>query len=1381
MLRILLCLLLAIGLHTHARAEADARLPAALEPWRDWVLHNHPQLRCPELQGPRSRACWWPGTFNFVVGDGVARFEGRINVWARSTVPVPGSRTQWPESVQVDGRPMPVAELNGEPVLHLEAGDYLLSGRIPFERRPEELNLPPAYALLGLTLDGQNVADPRRTASGVWLGRQDAATAVQADSLQVQVYRLLVDGTPSTLQTQVRLQVAGRAREQRLSQVLPQDFEFTRLDSPLNARLEGRDLVLQLRPGSHVLNLGARALKDLAQVAPGIAVEPWPAEEIWSYQAAPELRESSASGSLPIDPVQADVPPAWHGYAAFVLGAEAPLSLSYGHRGLAVDTPNRLRLERQLWLSFDGSRWEAQDRISGQMQSGWRLDSQPPFALTRARAQDEPVLVTQRDDTTGVELRHPELLLETGATAPREGRLPASGWRADFESVELGLELPAGWRLLHLSGADTVYGAWTSRFDLRSLGVLLLMAVLGWRLLGLRLTGLLLTVAVLGRGEWYEPTLWLAGVLLVLAVLVRLPAGRARRVGTLAAWGGWVAAIVLCLPFIVQQARLGLAPSLERADLSGSAPRPRAAVPQVVMADLVADAAVQEADMATRSAAMPAPMAPPPPPAPGKVSKELYSASPVTNIAQQQTRRNLERYATGTNVQAGRAQPGWRWTGIRVGFEGRVDAQTELRPWLLPPWLNQLWRLLAVAAVVGLLLGTARWLQRRGSLPRGRNWLLSGALLLGSGAGQAAELPDEGWLNRLEARLLEAAPCRAQGCGRMGVAQVTAQQRSLNVQIEMHAQALTALPLPMLAETRWQDVRLDGETTRVLQQGGQFWVVVQPGIHRVELGTRLPAGQLQRLRFALPPARLRCSASGYVCAGLQEGRLQSDTLELIPESAGGADAGADPGDGVDAARGTAIPAFVRIERDLNFELDWEVTTTIHRIAPQNGGISLQVPLLEGERLLSEEFEVKDGKVAVSLGSGTGWVSFTSRLEPVSLLELRAPDWSVASEVWRLRPGPAWRMAADGVPPVSPVGYSEEWVHTYYPLPGEALRVALDRPAAAPGATLAIDSLELRTQVGSRQRDSVLALSVRATQGGQHTVQLPKDVEVKEVRIHGSKLNLRAQDGVLQFPVQPGVQRVEIEFRDRMEPALRQDLPAVDLRAETSNLRLSYTSANTRWWLWAAGPGVGPVLGAWLWVVMLVSLVLVLHGLGQLPMSLAGALLVAVGAAWIAPWILPLVLVWAWALQRHTQWSPRLLPWPLRLLQLALLGYSVWMLMHLGTALLDAVLGGPSMDISGLQSNLREFHWFLDQSGGAVPAVTIWSLPSWVFQGLAVLWTVWLGYWIYRQVLGGWHAARRSGAWRLPRTPSTPAPAPAADQTGATAVEAAAPLDLPGRM
>src|SRR6185437_9601439 len=82
------------------------------------------------------------------------------------------------------------------------------------------------------------------------------------------------------------------------------------------------------------------------------------------------------------------------------------------------DEANRLTLQREAWLDFDGTGWFARDHVGGTLAQGWRFDVAAPFALEQAVARNsrrseggEALLITRRTnpELTGVEWRTPNV------------------------------------------------------------------------------------------------------------------------------------------------------------------------------------------------------------------------------------------------------------------------------------------------------------------------------------------------------------------------------------------------------------------------------------------------------------------------------------------------------------------------------------------------------------------------------------------------------------------------------------------------------------------------------------------------------------------------------------------------------------------------------------------------------------------------------------------------------------------------------------------------------------------------------------------------------------------------------------------------------------
>ena len=1315
-------------------------IPPALDDWRDWVLHGQEHRTCPFLMNggfgePKHHVCAWPQRLRLDAGSTGARFAITWTAYADTWLPLPGDATRWPLDVRVNGAAAPVVAQGGGPAIRVSNGRHRVEGRLGWERRPESLPVPQGIALVDLILDGRPVFPLQRAGSSLWLGRPEAL-AGRADTLSVVVYRKLADGLPPLMETRLGLEVSGQGREVVLGPVLPDGFAPTLVASALPALLDtdGR-LRVQLRPGNWQVVVGARGLAPLDQVTTALPSSDWPSEEIWSYEPAPRFRVTTPSGGRPVDPSQVDVPAEWAQLPAFVMDDGAQLNVDERSRGMADDA-NRLSLHRELWLDFSGRGMTARDTITGRMVRDFRLDVAPPFELRRAEAGAQPLLVTQGDEPelTGVELRDPAVNLSASSRLQRaSGSLPVTGWRSTFEGVTVALHLPPGRELVAAIGADSSPQAWVDRWSLLDVFLLLITTMLVVRLLGRTGGALAFVFLALSYHESAGPLGWLL-VLLVFALLRRaLPEGRlVAVVGALCALTGVVLALVI-LPFVAHQLRLALYPQIEERAVGAWTSGARMDMPFDGLAEMgpaaAAQSVVQEEQVADG------------------VSRGAKQAAPAA--------AKLQRYAASNVFQAGGGEPSWEWRRARLSWSGPVQPEQRVRLLVTPAWLTRLLRVVMVGLLAALLWRLVPVL-RRELRPPGAAAPVAVALLtafLGAVALPAAaqQTPDPTLLELLRQRLLEAPEC-VPNCGHVEEAVVAIGADRLTVSLTIHAAAQVAAPLPA-NEAEWKitELRIDGAAHSELlrRQGGSLWVPLARGVHRVEVAGVLAPVDSVELRFATSPARVVVRSPGWDANGIRDGRLLTDTLSLVRVR------DAEDSPGLDGAALKVAP-FVRVERELDLDLEWSATTRVERLAPREGSLTVKVPLLDGESVLSPGFEVSEGQVTAALAAGVSEVSWRSRLDRVEQLDLNADEMAERSEVWRVVVSPQWSSHFEGVPATYPRDAEGYWVHEFHPVPGETLAISVGRPEAVTGATLAIDTARLQTRVGRRASEHTLSAGLRSTRGGQHTVKLPADAEVLEVTLDGAAINVRPDQGLLAIPIRPGEQQLVVRWRDGEGVGLWLGSPGVDLGANASNLHLGIGLSAGRWVLGTWGPQVGPAVLYWGELLVMMLLAFLLSRLGRTPLRFHHWLLLGLGFStfsWVA---LVVVAVWLFALHERSKIGENLSWWRFDLIQLTLIGLTAAALLCLLIAVPYGLLGSPDMHVVGNGSSAYDLRWFDDQSGGELPQASVLSVPL-IFYRLAMLaWALWLAGAIVGWLRWGWQSMNTGGGWRRrPQRVQTP--------------------------
>lgn len=1355
---VFLCLLWALGPQA-APLERDS-VPPPLQPWVDWVLQAHPEAACPVRYDSARHECLWPGRLSLTVTRIGVGFVQSVHAAAPTRMALPGGHGQWPASVQIDEREAAVVEVDGRPVVALEAGDHTVVGHIPWARVPDALLLPPAVGLVDLTRDGQPVEDLQWRDGRLWLreqGRPADSPGAPEDSLRLEVARLIADGHPVMLTTELTFTVSGSAREIVAGRPVPDGFTPLAVVSPLPARLEpdGR-LRIQVRPGSWTVRVTAHRIGGLDELSMQPQPRPWPDSEAWAYAASPADRTVRVEGVEQTDPRRTILPPEWHRHPAWRMSAGESLSFVTLRRGNPEPDPDKLALTRMLWLDFDGGAYTARDTITGTLNRTWRLSAQPPLALGQVRIDGEPQFITLgENERPGVEVRHGSLRLDADSRIGRDGSLPANGWGVVMDSVAAELQTPPGWRVIAVGGVDQAAGAWWDAWSLYDLFFLLFSTIAVARLWGLGWAAVALVGLTLVWQEPEAPRLVWLGVIAVVAVRRLTPAGgRLARLLDVLGVFAWVALALHALPFAVDQARLAFYPQLERI-VDVHAPMP------ATTADVREDAERRIADAPMSSAGKAAA-----PPMPSMATRESSSyASPLLEPD------------PGAIVQTGPGLPDWQWRRTRLQWNGPVAPGETFAPYVLPPAAVSALRLLAL-----VLLGLLAWrlVDRRpggrrsvtaggrgGSPPGAGSAAAAGAasspapvpatalvhlLAVAAVAGGLAApapavaepLPSPALLEELASRLLRQ-PHEAPRASvpRMGL---RAEGEILSIDLQVQALQRTAVPLPVEAGEAWPvSVRLDGaEAERALVRSaeGQLWALVEPGSHSITIRVHIGGRDAVALPTVLRPQRVALQAPGWSLSGLDAQGVPGERLVLTRRRAAGEEA-------TQRLLPGRLPPLARLTRTLRLGLKWEVQTVLTRLSPAGEALSVNVPLVPGEAVLSEGLAVDGGTARVVLPAGQTSMQWRSSLEPVEALRLQAAASPEIVEVWQLQAGPIWHVEFDGLAPVHHQGGRQSWLPTWHPWPGDTLRLSIERPVGAGGRTLTVDSSRLEFTPGAQRIAARLTLDVRSSQGLRHPIVLPAGAELQSVTIRGRSQSLRLSERTLTLPLDPGASKVEIEWQTAGGIDALWRTPVVDLGVDSVNARVGVGMPASRWVFWLQGPALGPAVLFWGLLVVVVALAVALARLGRgaLPLGLASWLLLGIGLLQTSLFALLVVVAWLAVIHARGRFDERTSAALFNVTQVAIVVATVALAGVLYLAVTQSLLGWPDMAITGNGSTARELNWTLDRSDATLPSVLVASLPLIVYRVLMLLWALWLAFALLAWLRWAWPRFAHGGFWR----------------------------------
>ncbi len=1314
------------------------QVPEPLRPWVDWVLDDEKDLDCPHLYNDgKERRCAWPTALVLEIKETSASFEQTWQVFGESRVTLPGSMELWPQKIFVNGVPATVLAKNGRPSVLLNPGIYRIHGEFSWRILPDAMVIPRETALVRVFMNGRLVAFPDIDENGrLWLKKQDVAADRKEvkDRFDVQVFRLIVDEIPMEVITAIDLQVSGNQREVFLEGALPGDFIPLNLKSPLPARLEadGR-LRLQIRPGNWHVEVISRSTTEQISLTLSKNPDPWPDEEIWVFDGRNHLRLLEIKGVPAIDPRQTTLPAGWRHLPAYRVKSGDTMTFKVIRRGDPEPTPDQLTLTRNLWLDFDGSGYTIQDRITGTMTRGWRLETGPEIKLGRVLIDGIPQFITTLpgSDRQGVEVRRGGLNLTADSRYENEiSDLPVTGWTHDFQQVDSVLHLPPGWNVLTMRGVDNVQNTWFRQWTLMDLFLVLMIAVSFFKLWNWRWGVLSLAMAVL---TWHEPNapryVWL-NILAAVALIRVVPKGRFRQAITMYRNAAFLVLILLAVPFMVCEVRNGLFPQLEKpwqtVAMDPGKSRPAAAL------DVVADRAQEPALSKLRS-----------------VKKELLTKRPgkgLDTMAQQAAR--LDQIDPAALVQTGPGIPNWQWRSIAFNWNGPVKQEQRIQLVLLSPKINLLLNFLRVAILVILSL----FLFKTGFLPEGKNkrqafekgiaFFIIGLLWLAPPVAHAG-FPGPGLLKELKEKLLSPADCLPE-CARISRMVLDVQENVLQIRMEIHAGVPVTVPLPGTAD-QWLSgqVTVDGTNAAALyrSENDEIRIYLEAGIHQVLLAGHLNNQDRVTLPLPLKPALVTYNAQGWVVRGVHENGLADDQLQL--ERVGESGGERQPS----FSETSAIPMFLKVERTLRLGLDWEVETVVTRLSARQEAVVIEIPLISGESVTTGGVTVKDGKVLVNMGPRQQWTRWRSVLEKQSDLILTATGTTSWIEVWKADVSTIWHTTYSGLAVVHHQDPSGHLLPEWRPWPKESIIIHTIRPKGVKGQTLTIDNSQMVVKPGRRATDIQLDFSLNSSRGGQHTVMLPENADLREVFINGQAQPIRQKNRNVTLPVTPGTQDVRMVFRSPAPIANLFSTPVVNLNTPSVNHRLNVRLGHDRWVLWMTGPRLGPAV--LFWGVLLVILVIAV-GLGRIrlmPLKTWQWFLLGIGLSQASVFSGVAVVGWLFALGIRKDMDPAVKNLKFNLIQAGLAILTLTALAALFFAVQKGLLGFPDMQISGNQSTAYNLNWFQDRVAAALPVSRIISVPLPAYRIVMLLWALWLAFSLLSWLRWGWQCFAANGTWR----------------------------------
>lgn len=1312
----------------------EPEIPEILKPWQDWVTWDDLDQDCPPAyNNTDDRQRFWPSKLSLTAGQQGGAWQVDVVAFAETWMPLPGSKTIWPLGVSANGQPLAVIERNGRPMLSLPAGQHEISGTFSWDEMPQRISVPSEIGILSLTVDDQPVALPNWDPDGnVWLKRL-RTDAEEKNLLSAQVYRVVEDGIPVWLRTEVELTVSGKSREEELGWILPEGWKLATVESPLPVAVDeqGR-MKAQVRAGKWTIGLQAFRPSNATGISYSTDSQPTVDSELIGFRARPELRLAELNGVKAIDVTQTTFPEKWRELPVYQWDTSSTIQVVEKMRGMGLQRPEGLSIQRLLWLDEDGQRLTYQDTVTGQMQNTGRLDTADDQQLGAVRIDGKGQLITSNPDTGkhGVEIRTRNLDLEAIGRIENSRTIPATGWQSDATSLKATLNLPPGWRVFALFGADEVKGDWLTAWSLLDLFLLLVFGIAVFRLWGLP-AGLIAFIAFgLAYHEPGAPRITWLFLAIPVGLLRAVPEGAVKKWVKLWKYLAIGLLTVTLIPFLAGQIQTVLYPQLESPGVNFQS--------RGMLWALGLGSSYQAAESRSFSA---------------DVDRITAEAQQMAMPAEDQKASKFQSsnlfYDPKARIQTGPAQPEWEWNQVRCRWDGPVSADQQIRPILISQTVNRLLTMVRIAmlCLLATIVCGALKLPKLQKL-RGATAVAVALLCLFSPRSHAQEIPGPELLQQLRERLLEPSDAFPRAAEIPSVL-LSLDGNRVSMDAEIHTALEVAVPLPgRLPAWSPVSVTIDGVPSNlVCRKDGYLWAVVPEGVHHVVVESLIPDVSEWEWTFMLAPRVVSIDAPGWTVTGVRPNGIPEPQVFFSRERP--ADEGAAAYDRKD------FHAIVAVDRHLETGLIWQVRNEVTRLSPVGKAVSVKVPLLPGERVLTSNVVVENQTIEVALGAGQKTFSWISELPIGSEIQLVAAETDQWVERWHLVTSPVWNMTRTGLAPIFE-SQQQHLVPVWHPWPGEQVTLAFHQPSAVTGETITVQRVRHETSLGSRQRNSNLKIDLESSLGSDFRLILDPAAEISSVEVAGRPIPVRRDGDALVVPIQPGTQTLEVAWQTDQPMQAKVDAGLVKLPVSGANVTSVVKIPQSRWVLWCNGPTRGPAVRFWAILGAAVLVALVLGRTKLSPLRRGQWVLLAIGLTQVHVAAALVVVLWlfllAWRGQTDPGSSHR---WVFNLRQIGLVLLTLTALVILVVVVGAGLLGEAEMFIVGNGSSQTYLQWFQPRTSIELSNPTIVSVSVWYYRLLMLLWALWLASALLRWLSNGWKQFSHGGAWAQKPVVSSP--------------------------
>lgn len=607
-----------------------------------------------------------------------------------------------------------------------------------------------------------------------------------------------------------------------------------------------------------------------------------------------------------------------------------------------------------------------------------------------------------------------------------------------------------------------------------------------------------------------------------------------------------------------------------------------------------------------------------------------------------------------------------------------------------------------------------------------------------------AQYPQDFSLKNLEDNYISSKACE-DICGTtlgLTIKSIDLSSSQITFEIPVSASKLTMIAMPFTAnEFIWKEVLLNNKPLHAITiQAEKILIAVPPGNHTITLKANLIEPSYR--------ANLNSDPKNFENKSVVEASIRKNGERFFLEIPRAQNAKKNQQEDKSSGLIVAKPVY-KIERVLILSDKWRLKTTISSLlrTQSNQTTTVIVPLVEGEKPLNNELEIKDGKVYAEMNGNS--LQWESAITPQSKLVFKNQDEKNA-EFWTIMAQNNWVYSSSGISPILSSSNQEyKSIKTWAMWPKESIEVHFSMPKSIEGQVTNVTNFLMEAIPQTQPSEYKINASITSSVGGRYVINFDnKKAELVSLKLNNIIVPNKINNGLLSLDLYAGSNTLELIFKSGEEQKIFTKMPYVKFETPVTNATFK-KNIDSRWLLFTGGGDIKPVVLIWGMLIGFSILAIFLAKSKQTPLMFGSWLLLLLGLSQSSMLSVVLVTSWfflfAWRYKLDIN-KYKQSPTTFNGIQVILSIWTISSIIILISIVASGLLSEPTVFVKGYDSYGTNLNWYIQTWHSDAQNPWIISTPMWVYRMLMMSWSIWLAFNLLSWMKWMWHSYSAGGWW-----------------------------------